>query len=49
MDLLERSGIDFQHVERPVRLKINGADCTFQQPLKDLDKVEIRYEDEEKI
>ena len=46
MDLLERSGIDFQHVERPVVLAINGAPCTFQQRLHDHDSVEIRYEDD---
>ena len=45
MDLLERSGIDFQHVERPVTLTVNGAECTFQQRLNDHDSVVIRYED----
>ena len=44
MDLLERSGIDFKHAERPVRLTVNGADCTFQQRLNDGDRVEIQYE-----
>lgn len=44
MDLLERSGIDFDHVEGRVRLSVNGGECTFQQPLKNGDKVEIRYE-----
>ena len=46
MDLLERSGIDFKHVERPVVLTVNGAACTFQQRLNDHDNVEIRYEDD---
>ena len=46
MDLLERSGIDFRHVDRPVLLAVNGAPCTFQQRLHDHDSVEIRYEDD---
>lgn len=45
MDLLERTGIDFRHVERPVRLRVNGQGCTFQQVLRDGDIVEIGYED----
>ena len=45
MDLLERSGIDFQHVERPVVLTVNGAACTFQQQLHEHDDVVIRYEE----
>lgn len=44
MDLLERSGLDFQSLDRPVRLRVNGAECTFRQRLNDQDKVEIRYE-----
>ena len=44
MDLLERSGIDFDHVKGRVRLSVNGGECTFQQILKQGDKVEIRYE-----
>ena len=46
MDLLERTGIDFKHVDRPVRLRVNGAECLFQQVLKDGDQVEIGYENE---
>ncbi len=46
MDLLERSGIDFQHVQRPVRLRVNQQACTFQQALREHDAVEICYEDE---
>ena len=44
MDLLERTGIDFKRVERPVVLRVNGAECTFQQVLQEGDRVEIGYE-----
>lgn len=46
MDLLERSGIDFAHVDRPVVLRLNGQPCGFQQILKNGDLVEIVCEDE---
>lgn len=46
MDLLEHSGIDFKHAERPVELRVNGAPCLFQQALKPGDQVIIGYEDE---
>lgn len=46
MDLLERSGIDFKHVERPVVLRLNGQPCGFQQVLKNGDFVEIACEAE---
>lgn len=46
MDLLERSGLDFKHVQRPVVLQVNGADCLFQQVLQPGDRVSIGYEDE---
>lgn len=45
MDLLEYSGIDFDHVERPVALRLNGQECKFQQVIKNGDLVEIAYED----
>ena len=45
MDLLERSGIDFDHVERPVVLRYNGHACTFQQTLQNGDCVEITCEE----
>lgn len=45
MDLLEYSGIDFKHLDRPVRLRVNGRACTFQQVLHKEDQVEIRYEE----
>lgn len=46
MDLLERSGIDFQHLQRPVALRLNGSECLFQQVLQAGDQVSIGYEDE---
>lgn len=46
MDLLEHSGIDFKHAERPIELRVNGAPCLFQQELKPGDQVNIGYEDE---
>lgn len=48
MDLLERSGLDFKQVDRPVALRLNGAECLFQQVLQPGDQVEIGYEDEVK-
>ena len=33
LDLLERSGLDFQHLDRPVLTQINGVDSPFQQLL----------------
>ncbi len=44
MDLLQYSGIDFKHLDRPVRLRVNGQGCTFQQKLEQNDQVEIRYD-----
>lgn len=46
MDLLERTGIDFKHVQRPVTMRVNGAECVFQQVLKNGDRVDIGFEDE---
>lgn len=46
MDLLERSGMDFQHLQRPVALRLNGSECLFQQVLQAGDQVSIGYEDE---
>jgi hypothetical protein len=45
MDLLERTGIDFKQAQRPIILRVNGAECQFQQELKNGDRVEIGYED----
>ena len=46
MDLLERSGIDFAHVEHPVALRLNGRECGFQEILKTGDRAEIICENE---
>lgn len=46
MDLLERTDIDFQHLQRPVTLRLNGGECLFQQVLQAGDQVSIGYEDE---
>lgn len=42
MDLLERSGIDFDHVESPVYLAINGQEAGFSHVIRDQDRVTIR-------
>lgn len=42
MDLLERSGVDFEQLEGPVHLAINGVECGFSQTVKDRDTVTIR-------
>lgn len=42
MDLLERSGIDFENLNRPVYLAINGQEAGFREIVRDQDKVEIR-------
>lgn len=44
MDVLKYSGIDFDHLEAPVLLKINGADGQFLQPLMENDHVIVRLE-----
>lgn len=41
MDLLQYSGIDFQNLDRPVRLEVNGAEAGFQQVLNEHDDVGI--------
>lgn len=41
MDLLEYSGIDFEHLDRTVRLEVNGVERGFQHPLKERDSVSI--------
>ena len=43
MDLLQYSGIDFDHVEHPVRLAVNGQESSFQQVIVINDSVEICY------
>ena len=42
MDLLEHSGLDFDHLEGPVRLAVNGTECGFSQMVKNRDTVTIR-------
>lgn len=42
MDLLQYSGIDFEHLDCAVRLEVNGQECRFQQVLKDGDCVSIQ-------
>ena len=43
MDLLEHSGIDFEHLDRGVELQVNGQECAFSQELRAQDDVVIRY------
>ena len=45
MDLLEHSGIDFDHLDRAVRLEVNGVERGFQHPLKEQDRVTITLAD----
>lgn len=42
MDLLQYSGIDFEHLDRSVSLQVNGVDSGFQQVIQTGDHVEIR-------
>ena len=46
MDLLERSGLDFSKLDRPVDLLVNGVQGQFSQALRANDQVTIRYRDE---
>jgi len=41
MDLLERSGVDFEKLEGPVHLAVNGRECGFSQAVKDRDSITI--------
>ena len=43
MDLLDRSGIDFEHLDRPVELLVNGMEAPFSQILYPNDDIIIRY------
>ncbi len=43
MDLLEHSGIDFEHLDRGVELQVNGQECAFSQELRAQDNVVIQY------
>ncbi|MDE7260878.1 MAG: pilus assembly protein PilM [Oscillospiraceae bacterium] len=42
MDLLDRSGIDFDQLSGPLVLQVNGEDCPFTQELRSNDRVPIR-------
>ncbi len=42
MDLLERSGLDFDHLEGPVRMTVNGRESGFSQSVRSGDVVTIR-------
>lgn len=42
MDLLERSGVDFDQLDGPVHLMVNGVECGFSQAVKDRDTITIR-------
>ena len=42
MDLLERSGVDFEKLDGPVHLAVNGVECGFSQAVKDRDSITIR-------
>ena len=42
MDLLEHSGIDFETLDRPVWLAVNGSECGFQQRINTGDSVIIQ-------
>ena len=42
MDLLEYSEIDFETLDRPVLLRVNGAESSFQQEIRTGDHIDIR-------
>lgn len=41
MDLLEHTDIDFDHLDRPVCLEVNGEEQSFQYKLREQDVVRI--------
>ena len=43
MDLLQFSGLDLDHLDRPVRLEVNGEECGFRYVIKPRDRVMICY------
>ena len=49
MELLDRSGIDFETLDCPVVLQVNGADCPFTHELRNNDQVTIRREERRTI
>ena len=44
MDILQYSGLDFGHLDRPVELLRNGAACEFTQVLSENDDVIVQYQ-----
>ena len=44
MDLLQHSGLDFERLNGPVRLEINGVESGFRSALRRGDTVTIRSE-----
>lgn len=44
MDVLQYSGLDFGHLDRPVELLRNGAACEFTQVLAENDDVIVQYQ-----
>ena len=42
MDLLDRSGIDFDTLDGPVELLVNDGEAAFTQELRNNDRVVIR-------
>ena len=42
MDMLEFSGIDFDHLDKPVELQVNGLPGQFSQVLVNNDVITIR-------
>lgn len=44
MDLLQYSGLDFERLDGPVALRVNGAEGKFSQLLCDHDHIMIQYE-----
>ncbi len=45
MDLLEYSGLDFEHLQQPVVLKVNGKEAMFQQIIQNGDVVDISLQE----
>ena len=44
MDILQYSGLDFGHLDRPVELLRNGSACEFTQVLSENDDVVVQYQ-----
>ena len=43
MDILQYSGLDFNRLEHPVELLLNGSPCEFTQALAAQDEAVVRY------